>query len=502
MPRSFQPHLSDVDGRLFRPVTARDHALVRAAQPDFWQWLDHVTPAGGCTRPIRLAGADLHRRRRHRADPRQPHDTADMPDGVIYKACGNRRAIRLPVLRRGLPARRLPAHPRRPRRRQRRPRDRRHPPGRVRHPHRPRLRPGPHPARHRAHLRRPAPLRLPAPALPPRPRRATCPHGQPIGVLRPPRRADDPVLGQPLCLDCYDHDRPGRVEPPRRRTVAAHHHGHRPRAIRRTAKRTRHRPGHGQGRLRQGRRDATPRRRPLPRPHPPRRRRPRRPDRDPAPAGRLGARRPGRRRRARRRAPPCSPPPPHPAKPAGWLIAWGSQLDIRTISLGTDGAITDGMVAGYLAKYATKATEATGHTSRRLTGDTIDLYADPDGSHTERLVDACWHPRHAPSDWQRAAPVGAHARLRRPLPHQEPPLLRHLPAPARGPRRLATHPHRRPRTRPSRPKQPTVLVVNFLDFVGAGWHTTGDALLANTAAAMAREQRRTAREELTTASAN
>ena len=47
-----------------------------------------------------------------------------------------------------------------------------------------------------------------------------------------------------------------------------------------------------------------------------------------------------------------------------------------------------------------------------------------------------------------------------------------------------------------------MLVVNFLEFVGAGWHTTGDAILANTAAARAREQQRVAREELTTASAN
>lgn len=39
-------------------------------------------------------------------------------------------------------------------------------------------------------------------------------------------------------------------------------------------------------------------------------------------------------------------------------------------------------------------------------------------------------------------------------------------------------------------EQPTTLVVNFLQFVGSGWHNTGDAMLANTAAAMAREQRR------------
>ena len=48
------------------------------------------------------------------------------------------------------------------------------------------------------------------------------------------------------------------------------------------------------------------------------------------------------------------------------------------------------MVAGYLAKYVTKDTEVTGHTSTRLDGDTIDVYADPDGGHTARLIDACW----------------------------------------------------------------------------------------------------------------
>ena len=48
-------------------------------------------------------------------------------------------------------------------------------------------------------------------------------------------------------------------------------------------------------------------------------------------------------------------------------------------------------------------------------------------------------------------------------------------------------------------EQPTTLVVNFLDFVGAGWHSAGDAMLANTAAAMARERREVARDALHTA---
>lgn len=52
--------------------------------------------------------------------------------------------------------------------------------------------------------------------------------------------------------------------------------------------------------------------------------------------------------------------------------------------------MTDAQVAAYLAKYASKSAEVTGHVSNRLTGDTIDNYADATGTYTERLVDACW----------------------------------------------------------------------------------------------------------------
>jgi hypothetical protein len=46
------------------------------------------------------------------------------------------------------------------------------------------------------------------------------------------------------------------------------------------------------------------------------------------------------------------------------------------------------------------------------------------------------------------------------------------------------------------PELDTTLVVNFLQFVGAGWHTTGDALLANTSAALAREHGYVTAEEV------
>ena len=215
----------------------------------------------------------------------------------------------------------------------------------------------------------------------------TCPHGRST-VCFARHELGDQVLGQPLCLDCYDYDwqavwnhQAGELW--RRTTMAVL------RAIRRTAKKRGIDPASvkvGFGKVAEMQRRGVVHFHAVLRLD----------GHDPDDPGRV-----------------LQPPDglvlddladavnhaakttmfvtgPHPDKPSGWVIGWGTQLDIRTINLGTDGAITDGMVAGYLSKYATKATEATGHTSRRLTSETIDVYADPDGGHTERLVEACW----------------------------------------------------------------------------------------------------------------
>ena len=70
-------------------------ALARAARPDYHRWLRHVQSAAGCTQPVRLAG----RLRTQTVDTRTGQimgetirPTDDLPDGVVYKACGNRRA--------------------------------------------------------------------------------------------------------------------------------------------------------------------------------------------------------------------------------------------------------------------------------------------------------------------------------------------------------------------------------------------------------------------------
>ncbi len=96
------------------------------------------------------------------------------------------------------------------------------------------------------------------------------------------------------------------------------------------------------------------------------------------------------------------------------LITWGEQLDVRPVVKGSglDGQLTDGQVAGYLAKYATKGTEASGALDRTLacrncagrgTAEDSKTCERCDGTgsrwnpadhgltpHARRLVDTCW----------------------------------------------------------------------------------------------------------------
>ena len=70
--------------------------IERAARPDFSRWLAGTATAGGCSRPVRLHGQVRN------VDPatgeiRRTFDTETMPDGVIYTACGDRRASVCPA---------------------------------------------------------------------------------------------------------------------------------------------------------------------------------------------------------------------------------------------------------------------------------------------------------------------------------------------------------------------------------------------------------------------
>ena len=122
-------------------------------------------------------------------------------------------------------------------------------------------------------------------------------------------------------------------------------------------------------------------------------------------------------------------------------------------------------------------------------------YADPDGSHAERLVDASW-TLGTPGEWRRlrrwahVLGFGGHflTKSRRygiTFTYLRDERLAFVRAATAG-----------PESDGQADEQPTTLVVNFLQFVGAGWHTAGDAMLANTSAALARERQAAARTEL------
>jgi hypothetical protein len=255
---------------------------------------------------------------------------------------------------------------------------------------------------------------------------------------------------------------------------------------------------------------------------------------------------------------------PHPANSGGWAIGWGDHVLTKVITVAADGQVTDAQVAAYLAKYATKSTEVTGHASNRLNDETINLYADPDGTHTERLIDACWRLGNFRTS---PVPSGSLAGQRQTAPAPVEPfgLLRTDPdcggctryrmcptcaaeqvAAADADRRAPAGPPPSPYLKLRRwahmlgfgghfltksrrysitfgllrdqrivfrrtvnggpqqtePEEPaTTLIVNFLEFVGAGWQSPADAMLANTSAAMAREHQEEARAYLTATAA-
>ncbi len=200
--------------------------------------------------------------------------------------------------------------------------------------------------------------------------------------------------------------------------------------------------------------------------------------------------------------------PPHPDQPQGWLITWGEQVDVRRIN-SSDGELTDGKVAAYLAKYATKATEATGHSSTRLTPATIDDYADPGGDHAARLIDACWHlGRPTRTDMTGGAATAgdrqdsldakpsAYAGLRR-WAHMLGFGGHFLTKARRYSVTFALLRDTRTTYRREEDDEPAATItVGTLAYIGSGWLTEGDAFLANTAAKQRRESSRIGREEL------
>jgi hypothetical protein len=559
--------------------TATRQALARATRPDYFAWLEHIKAAAGCTRPIRLSGS-LSTVEATTGRLLNDRHTDTLPDAAIYKACGNRRATVCPscaqtyqrdayqLLRAGLVGGKgVPATV------------------------------AAHPAvfvtftapsfgtvhnrivrKHTCADRRRCDCR----AEPCHARRdtGTCTHGQPA-VCWARHEHGEPILGQPLCLDCYDHDHQAvfnlfAPELWHRTKQAAE------RSLRKLCRRRgipfhpvvsangkvtykaplRLSPGKVAEMQRRGavhfhalvRLDGV------------------NPD-DPADIV----------------APPAGiglddlvdaiaqaahdiafSTPSHPDRPDGWPIAWGDEgkdrhADIRPISLTGDGNVTDGMVAGYLAKYATKSTEATGFSSTRLDADSIGQHR-PDGNHIDRLIAACWRLGRNPENrtgtgaglrayrgyvgpldgtfgdpWD-CPDCGTHTRYRacpvciaeRQASLDTEPASTSNPNPYARLRRWAhmlgfgghfltkarrysttfgelraariayrrhepqalsdAHPHAVTVAEHLQPE--TTLLIGTLTFAGVGWHNHGDALLANTAAALARARQQAGHEEI------
>jgi hypothetical protein len=186
------------------------------------------------------------------------------------------------------------------------------------------------------------------------------------------------------------------------------------------------------------------------------------------------------------------------------LVArWGEQLDIRHITeTGDDQELSAEQVAGYVAKYATKATEALGVTlDRRVTEAELEELDLP--AHVAELVRACFELATRPSlaglglgRWAHMLGFGGHfsSKSRR--------YSTTLGALRRAREAYAIR-RRRGDTLPldawGQPEDDqAVIVVASWTYLGSGYQTTGEAWLAASAAARAREARRIAKEELRT----
>jgi hypothetical protein len=187
------------------------------------------------------------------------------------------------------------------------------------------------------------------------------------------------------------------------------------------------------------------------------------------------------------------------------LIArWGDQLDVRNIASddGDDKELSAEQVAGYVAKYATKSTEALGVTlDHRICEVELEGLNVP--AHVAELVRACWELGARPSlaglrlrKWAHMLGFGGHFSSKSRRYSTTLGAIRQ----ARVAHAIRRH---RGNTLPldawGRPvDDKAVTVIASWNYLGSGYQSTGEAWLASSAAARAREMRRVAREELRT----
>jgi len=185
------------------------------------------------------------------------------------------------------------------------------------------------------------------------------------------------------------------------------------------------------------------------------------------------------------------------------LVArWGEQLDVRHITEAGDAEeLSAEQVAGYVAKYATKSTEALGVTLDRRIGE-VELEGLDVPAHVAELVRACLELGARPSlarlrlrKWAHMLGFGGHFSTKSRRYSTTLGALRRA--------RVAYAIRRRGVTLTldawGRPEDDqAVIVIASWSYLGSGYQTTGEAWLAASAAARAREERRVAKEELRT----
>lgn len=467
-----QPNLSPIVDQLIARAADRD---------DFERWMRQVQHSGHCARPVRLVG-QVEEVDQQTGEVRESFSTDDQPDGILLKACGNRRASRCPscseVYRadawqliaaglrggKGLPET-VASHPRL-------------------------FVTFTAPSFGPVHARREQGRR----ALPCRPRdpRTCCVHGQPVGCWRQ-HEPDDDALGTPLCPQCFDYESAvlwNAIAPElwRRTTIylrrtLARRAGISAADLRRSVRLSYAKVAEYQQRgavhfhavIRLDGAD-------LERVEPPQ---------APFTAELLSE-------AIRDAAAAVAITLPSTRLAPARAVGWGEQLDVEVIEAATTAGepLSAEAVAAYIAKYATKSTEGFGPVlDHRLTSGDLD-HLDV-SEHVAELVRTCWRLGAEPQlaalglrRWAHMLGFRGHWSTKSRRYSTTFTALRR--ARVEHVKRRLLDPWGRPAT------EAATVAFGEWRYAGRGYRNAGDAWLAASAAAQARERRRIAREELAT----
>jgi hypothetical protein len=175
------------------------------------------------------------------------------------------------------------------------------------------------------------------------------------------------------------------------------------------------------------------------------------------------------------------------------VLRFGTQTDTQPVNGGPAGEPTPERVAAYIAKYATKSAEDFGLGGQRITPDTL-AYLDL-SEHVAAIVRTCWQlgeiePYAGLRRWLHMAGFRGHFASKS---RRYSTTLGAIRGERRAYRRREAAEHARQLG--DLADEETTLVVAHWEFTGLGYLTGGDAALALSAAARARERRQAARDQ-------